>query len=319
MPIQLTRRDSMLAAGGILLGAVNMPHAHALDETPAETPRWKYCLNASTLRGQNLTMEQFVDIAAEAGYQAIEPWINEIEKFIQAGGSLADLSKRIADKGLTVESAIGFAKWIVDDETERMAGLEQARRDMDWVKQLGGTRIAAPPAGATNQTDLSLDKAAERYRALLELGASLGVTPQLEVWGFSKSLSKIGEVLYVASQAGHADACLLPDVYHLFKGGSPFESLKLISGTAMHVFHMNDYPAAPPRAEMTDAHRVYPGDGVAPLAEIYTMLKTIGFTGTFSLELFNRDYWQQDALTVAKTGLEKMQASVAAWGEGYDE
>ncbi len=314
MTIPLTRRESLLAAGGLLVGSTVAPQAHADEKPQADTPRWKYCLNQSTLRGQNLTMEQFVDIAAEAGYQAIEPWINEIEKFIQAGGSLADLSKRIADKGLTVESAIGFAKWIVDDETERKAGLEQARRDMDWVKQLGGTRIAAPPAGATNQTDLSLDKAAERYRALLELGASLGVTPQLEVWGFSKSLSKIGEVLYVASQAGHPDACILPDVYHLFKGGSPFESLQLISGTAMHVFHMNDYPAAPPRAEMTDAHRVYPGDGVAPLAEIYSMLKATGFTGTFSLELFNREYWQQDALMVAKRGLEKMQVSVAAWG-----
>jgi hypothetical protein len=35
-----------------------------------------------------------------------------------------------------------------------------------------------------------------------------------------------------------------------------------------------------------------------------------GFRGMLSLELFNRDYWKQDALTVAKTGLEKTQASV---------
>jgi 2-keto-myo-inositol isomerase len=27
-----------------------------------------------------------------------------------------------------------------------------------------------------------------------------------------------------------------------------------------------------------------------------------------SLELFNRDYWKQDALQVARTGLEKMRA-----------
>ena len=29
-----------------------------------------------------------------------------------------------------------------------------------------------------------------------------------------------------------------------------------------------------------------------------------------SLELFNRDYWKQDALTVARTGREKIQALV---------
>ena len=31
-----------------------------------------------------------------------------------------------------------------------------------------------------------------------------------------------------------------------------------------------------------------------------------------SLELFNPEYWQQDALVVARTGLEKMKAVVAA-------
>jgi hypothetical protein len=29
-----------------------------------------------------------------------------------------------------------------------------------------------------------------------------------------------------------------------------------------------------------------------------------------SLEVFNRDYWQQDALSVAETGLEKTRAAV---------
>ena len=59
---------------------------------------------------------------------------------------------------------------------------------------------------------------------------------------------------------------------------------------------MNDYPAKPPRSEITDAHRVYPGDGVAPLASMLRDLRRIGFRGVLSLELFNRDYWKQDAL-----------------------
>jgi len=32
----------------------------------------------------------------------------------------------------------------------------------------------------------------------------------------------------------------------------------------------------------------------------------------FSLELFNRSYWQQDALLVARTGRENIQALVEA-------
>mgnify|MGYP006955170957 CR=1 FL=1 len=35
---------------------------------------------------------------------------------IEAGRKLADLRKRIDDCGLTVESAISFPRWIVDDD-----------------------------------------------------------------------------------------------------------------------------------------------------------------------------------------------------------
>jgi sugar phosphate isomerase/epimerase len=80
----------------------------------------------------------------------------------------------------------------------------------------------------------------------------------------------------------------------------------------MHVFHMNDYPADPPRERITDADRVFPGDGTAPLEEILRTLASVGFRGMLSLELFNRTYWQQPALTVARTGLEKMQQAVRA-------
>ena len=56
---------------------------------------------------------------------------------------------------------------------------------------------------------------------------------------------------------------------------------------------MNDYPADPPRETITDGSRIYPGDGVAPSA--LHDLHDIGFRGVLSLELFNRDYWKQDA------------------------
>jgi sugar phosphate isomerase/epimerase len=196
-----------------------------------------YCLNTSTIRGQGLGLVAEVELAAKAGYQAIEPWLGELDKYAKEGGSLPDLRKRIADRGLKVASAIGFAGWIVDDDAQRTKGLDQAKRDMELVRALGGTRIAAPPAGATDKT-VALPDAARRYRALLELGERIGVTPQVEVWGFSKSLSRLAETVYVAVESGHPAACVLPDVYHLHKGGSGFDTLKLLSGVAVQVFHV---------------------------------------------------------------------------------
>ena len=299
---------STLAAGaGLTVGAAQ-PAAAA--ESRPESEPFGYCLNMGTIRGQELSLVEEIDTASKAGYDAIEPWLRKIDAYVQEGGSLKDLRKRISDSGLKVVSAIAFSQWIVDDDAKRAEAMEEAKRNMDALAQIGGTHIAAPPAGATQQGDLDLLKAAERYRALLELGDQMGVVPQVEVWGFSQSLSRLGEAVFVAIESGHPQACLLPDVYHVYKGGSDFEGLKMVAGNAMHVFHANDYPADPPRATISDKHRVYPGDGIAPLTEIYRTIYNAGFRGMLSLELFNPEYYQQDALVVAKTGLAKMRESV---------
>jgi sugar phosphate isomerase/epimerase len=312
MTANLTRRTWLTTAA---VGGMAMPFAVA----PAEEKNdgktadpFRYGLNTATLMGQKLSIVEEVEIAGRAGYQALEPWVRELDQYVKDGGNLKDLGKRIADRGLSVESAIDFFEWIVDDDTQRKKSLENARRGMDIVKQIGSTRIAAPPAGATNRTDIPLLTVAERYRALLDIGTQIGVVPQVEVWGFSKTLSRLGEAACIAIESGHKEACILADVYHLYKGGSGFTGINLLNGAAMHVLHMNDYPANPPRAAITDAHRLYPGEGVAPLKVFLRDLRNIGFRGVLSLELFNKEYWKRDALAVARAGLEKMKAVVAS-------
>jgi sugar phosphate isomerase/epimerase len=279
----------------------------AAQDRPKDEP-FKYCLNTSTLRGQSLPIMDLVEIAAKAGFTALEPWIAELDRH-KSAAPLKDLGKKIADLGMTVESAIGFAPWIVDDDTKRAKGVEQMKREMDMVAQIGGKRIAAPPAGNDNP-NIDLRKAAERYLVILKAGDEVGVVPEMEFWGPVKVINTLAEAMFIAMSTGHPKACLLPDVYHLYKGGSGHDSIRMLSGDAVHVVHTNDYPAEPEREKVTDAHRIYPGDGVAPLTKFFQNLKAIGFTGSLSVELFNREYWKQDAAVVAKTAFEKTRAAV---------
>lgn len=273
---------------------------------------FKLCLNTSTLRGYKLTLREEIEIAGRAGYDAIEPWINEIEAHENTGGTLEELASVVRDNGLSVRGAIGFFEWIIDDEARRRAALERARLDMERVARLGGTLIAAPPMGAVETSGLDLHRAAERYAALCDVGREFGVRPLVEVWGFSQTLSRLGEAAFVAIESGHPDACILADVYHLHKGGSPHSGLALLNGAHLPLFHVNDYPAEPGRESIKDEHRVWPGDGVAPISDILSTLQQIGFDGYLSLELFNPNYWQGDPFETACTGLEKMQAVAKA-------
>ena len=272
--------------------------------------RFRYCLNTATLQGYKLSATEMVDVAGKAGYQCIEPWLSLLTAYTGQGGALQDLRKRIADLGLTVESAIAFPQWIVDDPAKRAAALEQARREMDIVAQLGGRRIAAPPAGANNGPNIAPAVIVERYRALLEIGDQMGVVPELEFWGSSTTLNRLSQAVLVAVESGHPKACVLADVFHLYKGGSGFGGLRLLSSQAIQVVHMNDYPAEPPRETVADRDRVYPGDGVAPMKQILSDLRVVNPAAVLSLEVFNPAYWKGDPLETAKTGLAKMKQAV---------
>jgi len=309
----LARTGAMVGAG--LLGAeFGLSMAAAAPAAKEAGRPFLYSLNTATIRGQKLGIVKEIEIAAQAGYDGLEPWVDAIEAYVKSGGSLADLKKRISDAGLTVEGAIGFPEWIVDDDARRAKGLERAKREMDLVAQIGGKRFASPPAGATDLPKLELARAAERYRALLEVGDQAGLTAELELWGFSRNLGRLSECVAVAMETGHPHACVLADVYHLYKGGTTIEGMRLLGSSAIQVLHMNDYPADPPREKIDDSYRTYPGDGTAPLTEILQLLHQTGGQKVLSLELFSRKLWASDPLEVTRTGLAKMKAVVEKAG-----
>jgi 2-keto-myo-inositol isomerase len=315
--MDLSRREVVrgaLAAFGAAMASSNtgeaqVPRSAAARTRPAGEP-FGYCLNTSTIRGNKLDIVSVVTAASKAGFQAIEPWITEIDAYTSKGGTLKDLGTRIADAGLTVENAIAFNAFLDDDEARRAASMEKLKVDMDKVAQIGGHRIAAPPGNS--KVAVSLDNAAIYYRAALEMGEKMGVQPLLELWGTHPVLGPLSHGVYVTVAAGRPDASLLLDVFHLYKSGTPFTALKQINGASLHVIHLNDYPQAADPSTLNDSNRIYPGDGVAPFPQILRDLRDNGFRGNLSLELFNRDYWARSADDNLKTAMEKIRATVRA-------
>jgi sugar phosphate isomerase/epimerase len=275
------------------------PQAHKA----GENARFRFCLNTSTISGQKPGLKKQVKIAAEAGYDGIEVWVRDVKAALDEGITAASLKSFIENHGIKVEDAIGFAPWMCGGEE----GFLQMEEEMNMLASIGCERIAAPPAGVSPDKPLDLFMVGEKYAALLDLGRKTGVMPQLEFWGSSPSLWHLGQALMIAAVADDRDARILPDVYHLFRGGSGFNSLKMLNGSLIEIFHLNDYPASKPREEQSDADRVYPGDGAAPMKQIISDLKNMGGVKVLSLELFNRSYWEGDMLEVARTGLSKMK------------
>jgi sugar phosphate isomerase/epimerase len=307
----MNRRD-ILKNSLFAFGGLNLPRNTAeVDFTKKKKKHnFSFCLNTSTIMKQNIGLINEIKTAAKVGFDGIEIWMRTLETYVKDGGKLSEIRKISGDLGIVIEDSIGFANWIVDDDAKRNAAFEQVKREMDMLAQIGCKRIAAPPFGATTEGGLNLYKAAERYAKVLELGEQMGVVPQLELWGFSKNLHLFGETLLVASETGKPNACILPDVYHLIRGGSPFSALEFINGSKIQMFHINDYPKMEDNTKLTDAMRVMPGDGVAPMTDILKILNAKNTPIVLSLEIFNEDVWKMDVTEAAKLGLQKMKACV---------
>jgi sugar phosphate isomerase/epimerase len=304
----MMKRRSLLKTALATTAVLSLPFA---GKSQSKKHNFTFCLNTSTIMKQNIGLVNEINLAADVGYDGIEIWMRTLQEYVDKGGKLRDIKSLAKDRNITIEDCIRFAKWIVDDDTDRKNAIEQLKVEMDMLAQIGCKRIAAPPFGATKEAGLDLKKAAERFQEVAELGKQMGVKPQLELWGFSKNLHLFGETLFVAAESGHPDAIILPDVYHLFRGGSPFEALEMINGSKIEMFHINDYPSDILPEDVTDAMRVMPGDGAAPMDMILQKLTAKGREIVLSLEIFNEGYWVMPTRKTAEIGLAKMKSSVA--------
>ncbi|MBR5759088.1 MAG: sugar phosphate isomerase/epimerase [Thermoguttaceae bacterium] len=321
MKKQLPRRAFLgaIACGTALCGSswaqTEVEETETASEVCLDPSKVRFCLNLGTIRNYNLPLIKELEVARDSGYRSVEIWFDRLTDYARNGDNpfdptrLAELKKFLDGEGLRAEGGIGFATWIMNEPEKRSAGLDEVKRQAEALATLGAGCLAAPAAGPWNERIEGVSVIAERFAAVLEICSAYGVRAMLELWGASPTLSRLSDCLAICAETNRDDAALLLDAYHLYRGGNSFSGLNLVAGSAMPIFHMNDYPATPEREKLNDSDRVFPGDGIAPFRSILSALGKNGFNGALSLELFNPTYAKQmSALDQAKTGLAKMRA-----------
>ena len=263
-----------------------------------------YCLNTSTIRPTPL-MEK-VRLAGRAGYQALEPWNDEVDDYLRDGGSLAELKSALSDAGLRVVSVIALKDWITTEGQAYARALEDCRLRMEQAAALGSPFIVASPPRAV----VDLGRAAARYAELLRLGREVGVRPAMEFLGFVDGINTVAAAWAIATGSADPDATVVADVFHMMRGPGSIDDLRTLPGDRVAIFHINDLPADPPPRRQTDADRVMLGEGIADLPRVLAHLRAIDYRGPLSLELFNPALWEQDPGDVVRQGLDRMRALV---------
>ena len=304
---QFLQLSSIAGLGAVMpIGCTTVQNRHQDGKSP-----WPICLNASTIRPTPLLDK--IKVTAEAGYDGIELWINELNKYEQSGGNLKELSAQIKELGLFVPNIIGLWDCMpMDDEVFR-ASLPATKNRMRQSAEVGSVHVAAIPV--PDREDFDLKTGTSRYKELLKIGREeYGIIVAFEFVGFFKGIHRLGQAAAIALDIDDADACLIMDSFHLYCGGSGFNGIKHLQGKFIADFHINDVPGDLERTTLRDKHRLYPGDGILPLIQLFKDLKSIDYQGPLSLEIFNEEEYKKDPLLVAQTGKQKIMDLILTAG-----
>jgi len=312
----LTGMSGLAAAGGMWTATDG--HAEpAASDAPGEkrwqggASPWPLALNASTIRPTPIAEK--LEIAAKTGWDAFEPWINDLETYEAEHGSLKEFARRAEDLGLFINNVIGLWDCMPEGEEAFQASLPATRERMRRCAEAGSRFVAAIPA--PDRPDFDPKWAIHCYRELMRIGREdYNLRVAFEFVGFMKGIYRFGEAAGIALDTNDDQACLIMDTFHLFRGGSGFNCVRLVQGDFIANFHVNDVPGDVPREEQGDEHRLYTGDGILPLEQLFRDLKAIGYRRTLSLEIFKREYWAMPPEEVAARGKEKLLEVIARAG-----
>src|SRR5579885_2382910 len=132
----------------------------------------KYSLNTHMLTGPLLHK---IEVAAKAGYDAIEPWIKEIDEHVARGGTLKDIKDCLDANKITissVEQLVGW--WELDGELMNVSDshaeiLEECKRRLAICDELDGRYLIMTPTFSHRDHYATMEQGVAYYKELLSL------------------------------------------------------------------------------------------------------------------------------------------------------
>ena len=288
----MKRRDfinSALAATGSAL-VLNSCTSSTSNKWQKGESRWPVCLDTATLSGK-ISLEEKVELAAKAGFDAIEPWDKELKKHVESGKSLKDLNKKIKDLGMFVPSVIGLWGALAPDKETFNKEIDDHKQRMEMVSDIGAEHVQVIPKFGKEEA-LNHDNAAWAYSQVCKMAKDYNLTPAIIFLNFVKGLERLNDAADIALRSGEKRAQIIPDTYHMFLANSPANALRHLDKNFIAIFQFADagHEVQPSNKFGLDGKRVLPGDGKLPLVDYLKPLKEIGYEGCISLELYNKDY-----------------------------
>lgn len=271
----------------------------------------RLALNGATIMHSPLADD--VEIAAEAGFTALEVWAGKVAEYTQTR-PIDDVAHKLRALGITPWCINSIENITYRDAAGRRELFEELARTVALARAIGAPSIVVVPGRRPDGFNRheSVRDAIDVLRAMSDIAGEIGLAFEF--------LGKPGCAVPVLDMAvdiidavDRANVGMVIDTFHFHAGNSRFEDIDRVRIDRLFVVHLNGCEDLP-REQLTDAHRLYPGEGVIPIGQILSRLHARGWDGTASVEIFRPAYWEQDPREVARTAFERAKAVAEAAG-----
>lgn len=261
-------------------------------------------MNQDTLR--STPTDAFLKIARKTGFQAIELTMDKVEPII-AKGALDELGHQIRTERLEVASINGPENFNLLSDKEFQSILNRTQNLASAAQQVGCNLLIPVPnalkPGLSRPETIS--QTAEALRRLADI-CSNNINLGLEFLGMRNcSINKLETAAEVIRQVERPNVGLVVDSFHMHVSGSAFSEITKVIEKIL-LIHVNDSEAGD-LDSLTDASRIFPGEGTIDLRGFRRVLHDSGYHGYVSLELLKPAYWQEDPEQIARKGRESLE------------
>lgn len=259
----------------------------------------KIALNGATTMRADLQTD--IKAAGDAGFELIEIWAAKLREFLKTN-SVSDLQKLLTETNLEPYS-INSIEHITFRTAEDYAAIKAETEQ--WSRIAGEIRcpyvVVVPGKLPENAERLEIiDESVKVLNELADISEKHGVGLAFEFLGQTDcSVQTLDLCKEIVEKVDRKSVGLVIDTFHFYAGNSSFEAIETLDPEKLFIFHINDAEDLP-KKDLTDAHRLYPGEGILPIREIKERFDRIGYDRMVSIEIFRPEYWNESPFEVAK-------------------
>lgn len=269
----------------------------------------KLAINGATTMKADLQTD--IEAASQAGFDFIEIWAAKLRKFLKEK-TVEDLLELLEKHNLKPYSinSIEHITFRTPEDYEKIKAETQELSEI--AEKIGCPYIVVVPGKKPNGLTESeiIDESVKVLNELADIAEPHGVSLAFEFLGQTDcSVQTLGLCNRIVEKVNRKSVGNVLDTFHFYAGNSSFEDIENLRPEKLFIFHINDAEDLP-KEQLTDAHRLYPGEGILPIREIKAKLDQIGYDRVASVEIFRPEYWEQNPFEVAKKAKEAAQRAL---------